>query len=138
MQSEMNRLRDEMDRLVGRLGVGSRRLFAPRAYPALNMWEDDCCLHVEAELAGLELDDLEIFVNGDNQLTVQGERKEPSCREGAWHRREREFGKFSRMIELPSYVASNKVEATLKNGVLTVTLPKREEAKPRRIEVKAD
>lgn len=138
MQSEMNRLRGEMDRLFGRLGGSSRRMFSPTGYPAVNIWEDDDHLYVEAELPGMELSDLEIYVNRGNVLTLSGERKEPSQENGTWHRRERGFGKFSRLIELPNPVDADRVEAHFKQGVLTIRLPKEEHAKPRRIEVKAE
>ena len=106
-------------------------------YPPLNLWEDDNNLYVEAELPELELTDLEIFVNGDNQLSIKGERKQPEQEKGTWHRQERGHGSFSRVGELPQYVDSEKVTAEFKHGVLTITLPKREEAKARRIEVTA-
>lgn len=136
VQGEMNRLRDEMDRLFGRW-TGRRFPLAPTAYPLMNVWEDEENLFVEAELPGMELGDLEIYVHND-QLAVKGERKEPSSDKGTWHRQERGHGKFSRVLELPLAVDEDKVEAALKNGVLTITLPKRAEAKPRRIEVRAD
>ena len=93
--------------------------------------------HVEAELPGMELSDLEILVHG-NQLSIKGERPEPSGEEKKWHRQERGYGKFTRLIELPFDLDQAKVEAELRNGVLSITLPKREESKPRRIEVKAN
>ncbi len=133
MWSEMNRLRDEMDRLFG--GNGLRR-FSVSTYPPLNLWEDDNNLFVEAELPGFELSELEITVTGDNQLSIKGERKQPELEKGTWHRRERGFGSFNRMIELPQHVDAEGVSAEFKHGVLNVTMPKKEEAKPRRIEVK--
>lgn len=132
--SEMNRLQNEMNRLFGRVGNGAR----PGAYPALNVWEDDEKLYVEAELPGMELSDLEIYVNSGNLLTIQGQRKEPETAPGTWHRRERGYGKFSRVFELPAEVQPDKVEAHFRHGVLMVVLPKREEVKPRRIEVKVE
>lgn len=135
VQSEVNRLRDEMDRLFGSW-AGRRFPQAPTSYPLLNLWEDDEHLFVEAELPGMELGDLEIYVHGD-QLAVKGERKEPTCEKSTWHRRERGYGKFARVLELPVSVEEDKVQASFKNGVLTVTLPKRAEAKPRRIEIHA-
>jgi HSP20 family protein len=135
-QAELTRLRDEMDRLFGRW-TGRRFPLAPTTYPLMNLWEDEDHLFVEAELPGMELGDLEIYVHGD-QLAVKGERKEPVCENGTWHRRERGYGKFARVLELPVTVNEDKVEAAFKSGVLTVTLPKRAEAKPRRIEVRAD
>ena len=133
--TEMNRLRREMDRLFD--WGGTRPLYARSTFPSLNIWENDDNLFVEAELPGFALDDLDIMVSGDNQLSVSGERKTPELEGGTWHGRERGFGKFNRAIELPGYVDSGKVSAELKNGVLTITLPKREEVKPRRIEVRA-
>lgn len=138
MQSEMNRLRGEMDRLFGRYGASSRRMFSPTEYPAVNIWEDDDNLYLEAELPGMELNDLEIYVNRGNLLTLSGERKDPPYEGGTWHRRERGFGRFTRVIELPNAVDADRVEAHFKHGVLTITLPKEEHAKPRRIEVKAE
>jgi HSP20 family protein len=134
---EMNRLQAEMEQWFRRLGVNDPRRFARTAYPPLNAWEDDNNLYVEAELPELELSDLEIIVNGDNQLSIKGERKQPEQGEGMWHLQERGHGSFSRMGELPQYVDSDKVTAEFKHGVLTITLPKRKEAKARRVEVKA-
>lgn len=136
MRSEMNRLQEEMNRVLDRWGTG-RVGPARGVFPAFNLWEDDESIYVEAELPGLALDDVEIYVTGNNQLNVTGERKEPSHEEGTWHRQERGYGKFSRSIELPRDVDAEKVTAEVKHGVLTITLPKREEVKPRRIEVKA-
>jgi HSP20 family protein len=138
LRSEMGRLRDEMDRLFGRWGTGHRFLSSPTTFPPMNLWEDDDKLYVEAELPGLEMKDLEIYVNAGNQLTVKGERQEPKFESGAWHRRERGCGSFARTLELPTHVDAEKVEAEFKNGVLTVTLPKAAESRPRRIEVRAD
>jgi HSP20 family protein len=133
----MNRLQEEMEQWLRRTGRNDPRRFAHSVYPPLNLWEDDNNLYVEAELPELELSDLEIIVNGDNQLSIKGERKQPERENGTWHRQERGHGKFSRAGELPQYVDSEKVTAEFKHGVLTITLPKREEAKARLIEVKA-
>jgi HSP20 family protein len=135
MRLEMSRLHEEMNRLFGRSGNGHPESTGV-GYPLLNMWEDEGHYFVEAELPGLALGDLEMYVTGDNQLSIKGERKQPETGKGTWHRQERGFGSFSRMAELPGAVDSERVSATLLNGILTVTLPKKEEAKPRRIEVK--
>ena len=133
----MNRLQEEMEQWSRRAGMNDPRRFAGSAYPPLNAWEDDNNLYVEAELPELELSDLEIVVNGDNQLSIQGERKQPERGEGIWYLQERGHGSFSRVGELPEYVDSDNVTAELKHGVLTITLPKRKEAKARRVDVKA-
>ena len=133
-RSEMNRLQNEMERLFGR--SESSRGFSRSAYPPLNLWEDDNALYVEAELPGFDLVDLEVQVTGENQLSLKGERKAPEHESGKWHRRERGHGRFSRLTELPNDVDNEKVTADFQHGVLTITLPKREEIKPRKIEVR--
>ena len=134
--SEFSRLRDDMGRVFER-GNEPRSADAI-TYPALNLWEDEENLFVDAELPGLELNDVEIFVNGADQLTIQGERKRPNGEKGTWHRQECGYGKFSRMVQLPSDVDAERVSAAYTEGVLTITLPKQEEAKPRRIRVKSE
>jgi HSP20 family protein len=134
---EMNRLQEEMEQWLGHLGMNDPRRPASSVYPPLNAWEDDSNLYVEAELPDLQLSDLEILVNGDNQLSIKGERKQPEHKNATCHLRERGHGCFSRTGELPQYVDSDKVTAEFKLGVLTITLPKRKEAKARRVEVKA-
>ena len=131
---EMSRLQNEMNRPLGRVGPGTRR---PVAYPAMDIWQDNNCLYVEAELPGLELEDLEILVTGGDQLSIKGERKSQSAEGETFHRQERGFGQFSRLMTLPMDVDSERVQANFRNGVLTITLPKREEAKPRKIVVTA-
>src|SRR5210317_1082347 len=136
--SEMNRLQGEMNRLFGRYGAGNGSDRTDAGYPALDLWEDEDKLYVEAELPGMELGDLEIFVNGDDQLSIKGERKPPEIAKASWHRRERGFGSFSRLMSLPHNVDAENVHAEFKNGVLTIAMPKKEESKPRRIEVKVE
>ena len=127
MQHEVNRVFDRWGHHP--FGIGE--------FPALNLWEDQDALHVEAELPGLELADLEIFVTGHNQLTIKGERKAPTAEKAVAHRQERTFGKFTRTLTLPYAVDENAVDARFENGVLKVRLPKHEAAKPRKIAIKA-
>ena len=134
---EMKRLQEEMDQWLRRAGANDAQRSAHSVYPPLNVWEDDNNLYVEAELPEVELSDLEIFVNGGNQLSIKGERKQPELGNGTWHRRERGHGGFSRAGVLPQHVDSDKVTAEFKHGVLTITLPKRKEDEARRIEVTA-
>jgi HSP20 family protein len=118
-------------------GVPAALPFGRRPFPTLNIWEDDTKLHVEAELPGLKLDDLELYVDG-TELTIKGQRQK-SLEEGAtFHRRERGVGPFTRVIQLPVEVDAEKVQATLRDGILTLTLPKAQAVLPRRIEVKGD
>lgn len=136
--SEMNRLHEEMNRVFDRYGYRDRSSGGAPSYPALDMWQDTDSLYVEAELPGMKLEDLEIYVSGDNQLGIKGGRTAPEQENAAWHRRERTYGEFTRVVNLPAPVDADKVHASLKHGVLTITLPKVEETKPRRIEVKAE
>ncbi len=131
MRSEVQRLHDEMNRMFGRYaGNGNvAREFSRGVYPPMNLWEDAGNLYVEAELPGLNLEDLEIYVTGENQLSIKGERKQLDLTQGTWHRQERGYGNFARLMELPSAVDSDQVSADFKQGVLTITLPKRESAK---------
>lgn len=133
--SEMPRLRHEMERLLSGNGF---RAFHLANFPAINLWEDDDSLYVEAELPGFDMKCLDITVTGENQLSIKGERKQPELDQGTWHRQERGYGTFNRMIELPEPVDADKVTAEFHDGVLTITMPKKEEAKPRRIQVKVD
>lgn len=107
----------------------------PRAFPALNIWEDDETLTIEAEVPGLGLDDLDLVVVGD-ELTIRGSRKAQEVEGSRYHRRERGVGVFGRLVHLPYEVEANRVEASLKNGVLLIKLPKAVAARPRKVEVK--
>ncbi len=141
VRTEWDRLHEEMNRLFDRWAGwpdGANRLLGRAMYPALNLWEDDGYLYVEAELPGLELSDLEIYVTGENQLSIKGERKQLELESGNWHRQERGHGSFSRMIELPNNVEADKVSAEFQLGVLTIALPKCAKSKPRRITVKSE
>ncbi len=136
--SKMNQLRDEMDRMFESFGLGNGWPTLAAAYPAVNVWGDNDHVYAEAELPGMELNDMEIYVTGGNQLTIKGERKPWAPGQGTWHRQERGFGTFTRVITLPVEVDADKVEARLHNGVLTITMPKTETARPRKIAVKVE
>jgi HSP20 family protein len=136
---KMGQFREEMDRLFDSFGFGDGRWPSlAAAYPTVNLWEDGDHVYAEAELPGMELSDLEIYVTGGNQLTLKGERKEPAFGKGVWHRQERGFGMFTRVITLPVDVDADQVEARFAHGVLTITMPKSETAKPRKITVKTE
>lgn len=132
--SEMGRVHDELSRMFGRSN-GSRGL-AP-AGPAVNVWDDEQNVYAQADLPGMDPTKLEVLVTEGNQLTLQGERVANPPPNGIWHRQERGFGQFKRMVTLPSLVDADKVEAKYEHGVLYLTLPKSEAAKPRKIVVKA-
>lgn len=135
--AEMTRLQREMDRIHDT--VFGRRGVAPSAgvFPALNISEDHENLYVRAELPGIAPNELEITTK-ENSLVIVGERKIPTEGEKvSYHRKERESGRFRRIVTLPTQVDAGKVTAECKDGILTVTMPKAAEAKPRQIEVKS-
>jgi HSP20 family protein len=127
-----------MNRLFDRWGNGGWVDNGAGVFPAVNVWEEGDQVCVEAELPGLDLKNLEIYVTGGNQLTLKGERRPNVPEKGVWHRQERNYGSFTRVLTLPFLVDADKVEAKLENGVLLVKLAKHESAKPRKIQVKGE
>ena len=132
---DLERMRQQMDRLFDD-AMTPHRLHQAGVFPLINLTEDKNKFYVRAELPGVRADELDLQVTGNN-LAISGERKIAAEDESAkYHRREREAGTFSRMIGLPSEVDSDKVEAQLENGILTVVVPKAEIAKPKQISVR--
>jgi HSP20 family protein len=132
--SDMQRMGEELDRAL-HLANGSPRSFAV-GFPPVNMWETDLAIHVEVELPGFQLKDIDLTVE-NSTLKIQGERAIPDVGDGDWRRRERGYGKFSRAFTLPQIADTAQVNATFANGVLQLEIAKREEAKPRKIEVQS-
>ena len=133
--SEMGRVNEELNRLFGRFN-GSAKMFPPQG-PAVNVWEDEQNVFAEADLPGMDMKKLNITVTDGNVLTIQGERTIEPPKGAVWHRQERVFGQFMRQITLPAMIDADKVEAKYENGVLHLTLPKSEAAKPKKIKVVA-
>jgi HSP20 family protein len=106
-------------------------------FPTLNAWQDEQAFYLEAEIPGLGLEDLEITLPEADLVSIKGQRKAPAPEGAQWLRRERACGPFERDLRLPGPVAGDDVEATLKDGVLTVKLPKAPEIRPRKIAVRA-
>jgi HSP20 family protein len=103
--------------------------------PSCNAYEDEHGYHIEVALPGMDRQDISIVFE-DGVLTVKGERKETSSDDGRrYFAHEIGWGDFSRSFRLPTYSDPEKVSASLKDGMLVLHLPKREEAKPRRIEI---
>jgi HSP20 family protein len=129
-------LRDELEQLF----EGSLSRVAPMRFwnPALDVYEDKDNLFVKAELAGLKKEDIDVSLE-DGVLTLSGERKsDEKLAEAQTYRSERFVGRFQRSITLPSEVKADQVAAHYADGILTITLPKAEAAKPKHIEVKVD
>ena len=142
---EMENLSREMDDVLrgfenGRTTLG--RLFYPeftgRSLPKLNVYQDEENVYVEALLPGIKPQEVEMNVLR-NTLTFSGERASETSAEGkhVYHRRERGGGRFLRTVELPCSIDSTMADATYKDGLLRVKLPKAEEAKPKKVLVKA-
>jgi HSP20 family protein len=104
--------------------------------PAMNVWENQTAYFIEAELPGFHMEDIDVSVLGD-VVTIKGQRKLSQPENAMWLRRERTGGSFTRTWTLPNAVEVDKVEASLTNGVLLVTLPKTPAVQPRRISVKS-
>jgi HSP20 family protein len=138
---EVNRLRREMDRLWDDYFGAGRRGLQPMAEewaPAVDVSETADKITVKAEVPGMEAKDIDIAVVGE-VLTIKGEKKtEREDKTESYHMVERTYGSFSRALKLPAAVNADAIEATYKQGVLTVVCPKKEEVKPKAIEVKAE
>ena len=130
--ADLYRLQREVNRLFTDYTEPAER------FPALNLWGSDEEVVVAMELPGVDPKSVELSVVGHG-LTVQGERKEePGVADDAYHRRERATGAFVRTVRLPFEVEEDKVQARYENGLLRVTLPRKESTKPRRIAITAE
>ena len=143
LHREIDRLFDEAFGTDG----GSSRPFsrtsflpgrAARAYPLMNLSEDNENLYIEALAPGIDPDSLTLTVT-NNQMTLSGEKKAApqEFKSESWHRNERSTGRFLRTVNLPSHIQEDRISADYRNGLLLMTLPKAEKAKPRQIAVKA-
>ena len=103
--------------------------------PAVDVYEDAEAIQIRAELPGMDMKEIEVKV-ADNTLQIKGEKKlENADKRENYHRVERVFGRFVRFFTLPNTVAPEKIRAKYENGILNITLPKREETKPKNITV---
>ena len=130
-------LRDEIDRLfevpLAELARGSQILSGWT--PALDVFEDKDNVYVRAELPGMRKEDIQLTLH-EGSLSISGERKsEDKYKDAEVYRSERFFGRFQRTVSLDTPLVGDKVKASYKDGILTVTLPKAEQAKPKQIEL---
>lgn len=132
-------LKHEVDRIFDSFlgGIGRGLPFRMHGAPAVNLWENEECFCVEAEVPDLTMDDIEVQVVG-SELTIKGRWKATQAENVTYHRQERQSGEFSRSLDLPREVRTEKVEAVLKDGLLIVTLPKSAIAKVQKIAVKGE
>ena len=138
---EMMTLREAMDRLFDDAFTRPFSLIreggSTLSSPAIDMYQTDNEVVVKAALPGIKADEVQINVNNDI-LTIKGEMKhEEEKKDKSWHIREHRWGTFERSITLPTGVIADRAKADFENGILTITLPKLEEVKPKTITVKA-
>ncbi len=130
---EMTQAQSQLNRLVEQVWGGRQESWLP----AVDVFDKNDAVVLKAELPGMDPDEIQIEVD-DNVLTIKGERKfEEEVEEERYYRVERRFGSFQRSLALPQGVQADKIQANYEDGILTITVPKAEEQKPKRIEVKA-
>ena len=130
---EMTQVQNQLNRLVDQVWGGRQESWLP----AVDVFDTKEAVVLKAELAGMNPDDIQIEIE-DNVLTIKGERRfEEKVDEERYYRVERRFGSFQRSLALPQGVKAEKIGAAYDDGILTVTVPKVEVEKPKRIEVKA-
>lgn len=133
---EMDRIRRQMDRVLEAFGGEQTARISAGVFPLINLSEDQGNYYIRAELPGIEAEQLDIQATA-NGLSLSGERMIAQEGNGVkYHRREREGGSFSRMITLPGEIDSDKIDAELVNGILTVKVAKAEAAKPKQIAIR--
>lgn len=133
---EMMTLRDAMERLFDD-AVTRPVNMTGSSIPAIDLYQTNDMVVVKAALPGFKPDDVQISVTGDT-LTLHGEYKqENEQKDTAYHIREQRYGSFERAVMLPTDVQTDKAKADFENGILTVTLPKSEQVKPKTISIKA-
>ncbi|HEY9153388.1 MAG TPA: Hsp20/alpha crystallin family protein [Anaerolineales bacterium] len=136
-EREMMTLREAMDRLFDDAFTRPLTLTGSWRGPALDMYQTDDDVVVKAALPGMKADDVQINITGD-VLSIKGEMKEKNeTKEKNYHIREQRWGTFERSVMLPTSVVSDKTKAEFEDGILTITLPKAEEVKPKIVTVKA-
>jgi HSP20 family protein len=135
IQERMNRLFDEAFRGVARTGADEDWALGGAWAPAVDIYEQNGNIVLKAELPGVDPKDVEVRLE-NNVLTLSGERRfDNEVKRESYHRIERAYGSFTRSFTLPSVVDQEKIKAEYKDGVLRVTLPKKEEARPKQISI---
>ena len=133
---EQERIRRDMDRLFGQVHGQAYWPTHAGVFPLVNVTEDQDHFYIRSEIPGMKSEEISISASGRN-LSLSGERRIASEGENVrYHRREREDGKFSRVIALPSDIQIGKIEAGYVDGILSINIPKAEEAKSKQITVK--
>ncbi len=136
LQRRMNKIFE--DNFLGRKSSNDEELSSGLWSPSVDIYETESDIVLKAELPEVNQKDIKINIE-DNVLTLKGERKfEKETKEENYHRMERSYGSFSRSFTLPGSINKDNVKASYKNGVLKITMPKKEESKPKQISVNVE
>ncbi len=130
--AQMNRLRTELEKVFG---AEMKDFCSTQFSPRVNIWEDDSCFYLEAEMPGVSISDLDIHVLEGDQVSIKGSRTHEKKDAASWITRERPSGNFARTFQLACGVDVDNVKARMKDGILELTLPKASVNQPRKIVV---
>ena len=135
----LHQLRREVDRVLDSfVGAGGCSIpFVGRNEPPVNVWQDAEHVHVEVEVPGLSIQDVEVHI-AESELSIKARRPAVDTESVTYHRQERATGELVRHVKLPAPVDVERAEAVLKDGLLKVTLPKSESIRPKKISVSGD
>lgn len=132
---QLDRIRRQFDQFFGDERGGRRGSLGTGVYPQINLTEDADKFYIRAELPGVKAEDIDMQATGKS-LSLAGERKIEAEEEGVrYHRRERESGRFSRIVSMPTEIDPDRIEARMQDGILTIHIPKAEAVKPRQITI---
>jgi HSP20 family protein len=135
--TELDRIREDINRIFDEDWLGGSGILDRSVAPSMDVEDSDDEVLVTAELPGVDIKDVDVSVSG-NVLTIKGEKHdEHEERRSSYYHRERWSGSFQRSVTLPDAIDPDKVSAEMKSGVLRITLPKKDEVKPKQISVKS-
>lgn len=133
---ELDRMRKNLDSLMQHFEGRPAAMATAGVFPLINLTESKGTYFLRAELPGVKAADL-VIETTDNNITISGERKLAETVQNAkYHRREREYGRFSRVVSMPKHFNRDKIDAKLSDGILTIVIPKSEAEKPKQIAIK--
>lgn len=130
------RLQREVNRLFASVSSGEPS-FRANVFPPVNISEDDENLYIRAEMSGIDPNELEIAVEGES-VTLRGEKKIETEEEVGYHRREREGGRFRRVVTVPGRIEAEGVSAVFRDGILKLTLPRAKETPPKQVKITSE
>jgi HSP20 family protein len=133
---ELDRMKKNLDSLMQHFEARPAAMATAGVFPLINLTESKDAYYLRAELPGVKAADLNIETT-DNNISISGERKIAETNQNEkYHRREREYGRFSRVVAMPKRINRDKIDAKLADGILTILVPKAEAEKPKQITIK--